>query len=51
MMLFERHLINELEKWICENDMCEGNPAKREKNKEILKNGEPIPFEYAVADL
>ena len=49
-MAFEKKLIHELEKWICENDQCDGNREKRAQNLERVK-ADDIPFEYAVADL
>lgn len=50
-LLFERHLINEIEKWVCKNDMCGGNVEERQKNLQIIEKGEQIPYIYAVADL
>lgn len=50
-LLFERHLINEIEKWVCKNDMCGNNVEERQKNLKIIEKGEQIPPIYAVADL
>ena len=50
-MLFERHLIEELEKWVCTEDRCNEDQAARKRNAELAKKPEDIPFEYRVADL
>lgn len=44
-------MINEIEKWVCKNDMCGGNVEERQKNLQIIEKGEQIPRIYAVADL
>ena len=51
VLLFERHLIRELEKWVCTEDRCGDNQAARERNRELAAKGDQLPFEYAVADL